>query len=155
MCGFGDVIQGMVPVIRLIAGRQNGGGGVPAPAPPPPPEAPLSEKPDKTNFGTPPGPAEMPQGVGISSTMDAAQQRAAIATHGSQAQGNVGSFWRSQPGIDYYKNVALNSLIDPATGGVMQDASLLPVEWKFLQEGLGRQTSRDTTEHFLTQLLGE
>lgn len=130
-----------------------GGGGGPAA-----PQA-ESEKPDRTQFDVPEEQAP-PTFLGISSSMSPTQQRARLATLGTQ--GDYGGIPRPREGPyagmgiadvaqSYYRNIALRSLLDEQ-GLVRGDASILPVEWEYLERLSGQPRRRETTEHYLTRL---
>lgn len=98
---------------------------------------------------TRPGSApEAPGGLGFDAGMTPLQQRAAIATGGTNADAGI---YRDPAIVDFYRNLATYSLTQPG-GAVAEGASPLPIEMQFLTQ-LGAQPG-DSTESFLTALAG-
>lgn len=145
---------------QLFGGSRGGGGGagVAVPGAPTPPQA-KSLEPDKTQFGVP-GAMEAPTFLGVNSSMTPLQQRSRLATLASQgtyggiARPNVGTYAGQGLGDvarEYYKNVAMRSLLGPG-GAPLEGAEILPVEWQYLARGLGQERRGDSVAHYLTLL---
>ena len=157
-----SAVAGVASTAVQIAGVLGGGGSPtapeagppPAPPPPPPPPTPTPGSAaaiDKTTGFQVPSAMTMPTGTGLRQDMNPLQQRAYIATEATQG-GPTGSYWKTQPGVDYYKNLVSRSLIDPQTTGIGQSAQVLPVERQYVTQSLGLPLGRETPENFATAL---
>ena len=109
--------------------------------------------PAQTSFQRPGAAGEVPlslRGAGISPTMSPLQQRTAIATGVTQGQGVP----RDPSTIDYYRNVALQSLLDP-TGNPIPGQNFTPVERQMFGQVEGLNPDQYTGEdmnRYLTAL---
>lgn len=91
---------------------------------------------------------QAPGGLNFDPAMTPLQQRAAVATGGTNADAGV---YRDPAVMDFYRNLATYSLTQPG-GAVAPDAQVLPIEQQFVTQ-LGGQPG-DNTESFLRALAG-
>ena len=89
-----------------------------------------------------------PAGLGFDAGMTPLQQRAAIATGGTNADAGI---YRDPAIVDFYRNLATYSLTQPG-GAPATGAAPLPVELQYLTQ-MGAQPGNDV-ETFLTALAG-
>ena len=87
-----------------------------------------------------PSPVTLPGGLGLSGSMNNLQQRAAIATGGTQGSG----IYRSQEAQDYYKNLLQRSLIGD-NGELGEFGQVLPIEDQYLRSILGASYQPNTS----------
>lgn len=120
----------------------SGDSGSKAPKAPKPP-------PDQTSFQRPQtldgAPNYLMTSGGLNSAMTPLQQRAHIATQG--ASGDLGA---DPEVIDYYKNLALRSMVDQKGKAFGEP---LPIEREYLEQVLGQSPYNASTESFLSALL--
>lgn len=88
------------------------------------------------------GALEPPGSLGLASAMTPLQQRTAIATRGLA----------DSAALDYYRKLVRSALVTPK-GGIVPQAEVMPIEWTYLGQTLGRPTEQRTPESFLTELL--
>jgi hypothetical protein len=101
-----------------------------------------------------------PTFAGISSSMSPEQQRARIASIGTQGQWSSVARPKSGPyaqmGVgdalqNYYRQIVMSSLTDPQ-GSPVQGGNILPVERQYIEQLTGNQLRDDSIGHFLSQL---
>ena len=123
--------------VAAPGGVPAGGGGVLEP--PVPPDFSL-QRPDAL---------EAPAFLGLGNAMTPLQQRAKLATFGTGSE--VGGY-RSEPALDFYKNLFLRSVIGD-DGQIAEGAQLLPVEAQYIQQNLGLDPGPDVDiENFARSL---